>query len=62
MQTVHHEALHVATYLCDKCGIPISYSNDEVLTHLQDHIVKLIVSTCYPEQKHLLKYTIEPDG
>jgi hypothetical protein len=37
---VAHEAVHVATALMDRAGIPISEENDEVLAYLVEYTVK----------------------
>lgn len=44
LSVIVHEAVHVATGILHRCGVPISYKNDEVLAYMTDWAFDLLYS------------------
>ncbi len=44
ISSLAHECLHVATFICDSLGLPISYDNDEVLAYITQYLIKELLT------------------
>ncbi len=45
-RVICHEAVHMAHYICNAKGIPLSMENTETIAYLTDHIFKNIMKIC----------------